>query len=329
MPRQLTLLSLILALGACSLPESDPDPTTGGPSFALLSLDGNGPRLVAGEAGGAILTSDDGRNWRAWESGTLQPLGAIAWDGSRFTAIGYAVLALADDTQANALLHSPDGITWTVGTLNAHPLEYRRMIWTGSRLVAVGEGILVSEDGDTWTEIPFPDELTASPYLGDVIQTAGRLIAVGCNTVLTSDDDGLNWTARDLPALPDCLEGIADDGTRLVALGGTGAIVTSDDGGLTWQRREAPATPPHLSDVAAGDGGYVAVGNLGALLTSADGIDWQLQTIPGEPILTRVTWTGDRFILVGRNSAVYSYTASDGAEAASVDNGVYGIVPPP
>jgi hypothetical protein len=55
---------------------------------------------------GDILTSADGRDWMAGNSGAASPLLSVTWAGTRFVAVGLN----------GAVGTSSDGITWTPGT---------------------------------------------------------------------------------------------------------------------------------------------------------------------------------------------------------------------
>ena len=146
---------------------------TGSPPFALHSVAASTSRLVA--AGDrAILESDDGATWTL-ERSDLTAEGVI-WTGSTFLVVeplqlvtsvdGMTWAAAANPGVTTAVassgrllvsigsssrLTSTDASTWSPTSSNN--IAMRRMIWTGSEFIAVGDGgaIQRSADGSSWT----------------------------------------------------------------------------------------------------------------------------------------------------------------------------------
>jgi hypothetical protein len=113
------------------------------PCFSL-TLSGAAKGLWLSGPQGAIVNSEDGDHWTASRnSATTKQLNGVAWNGSRFVAVGL------DGT----IVHRDDADHWTA----ASHIPTTTFIWNvvalGSRFVALGTDatILHSEDGDRWT----------------------------------------------------------------------------------------------------------------------------------------------------------------------------------
>ena len=184
--------------------------------------------------------------------------------------------------------------------------------------VVVGHsGTILRSNGVAWTAPTSP----SSNHLGDVLWDAPRqqfVVAGFGGTVMTSPDGSL-WTQRTtgLEGLSVYLWGLATNGSRLVAVGGSSSqsppgsarIATSDDGGLTWVSRTPPADAYNLRRVVYGGGRFAAVGMRDTALWSTDGISWNRSgVVRGE--LWDVAWGGGGFVLVGYDRVIA--TSSDG-----------------
>jgi hypothetical protein len=96
--------------------------------------------LVAVGAGGKILTSPDGLTWIDRTSGTTGLLLSIGWTGHLFIAVG----------SGGTILTSQDGIVWS-SRVSGTTAMLRDVAWNDSLMVVVGDAILSSSDGATWT----------------------------------------------------------------------------------------------------------------------------------------------------------------------------------
>ena len=238
-----------------------------------------------------------GVTWRGIDSGTSAHLIEVAWNGTRYVAVGI------DGT----ILHSRDGVAWADSGASR---GWLRGVASGStRFVAVGARwsedasstigtIRHSRDGITWTEV--------RPHLG-VAQWSGvawsgtRFVAVGHGRFTAHSRDGITWTFLDSGTSLDLI-GVAWSGAQFVAVanGGTSALHSSD--GVTWDW--APGAPV-IRDAASNGSRFVAVGNrggVGAILHSSDGLAWT--DVSGafgntRPLLDGVAWNGTRFVAVG------------------------------
>ena len=114
---------------------------------------GNG-RYVAVGAAGTIVTSTDGLTWTATPSGTTNDLRGVAMaalstttDGETTTTFHFVAVG-----KAGTVLHSTDGLAWTVLPPVVGANDLNAVIY-GGQFVAVGSAgaIYTSPDGLAWT----------------------------------------------------------------------------------------------------------------------------------------------------------------------------------
>jgi hypothetical protein len=233
----------------------------------------NGTIWLAGTTtGGDLMYSEDGITWTGLGyhtagAGTRYITG-LAWNGSRWVAVGYP----------GGTLYSDDGVTWSsrnpiLGTTVA-------VASNGSRFIVVGSNIAFSDNGADWTiadNNPFDVNGTG------IASNGSRWVAVGrgsVNDIAYSDDNGVTWVgALNLGCFNCSVRAIAWDGSKFVA-------VTNDDfhsiyysaDGITWTGE---------GDVFGGNGyGYAIAwngtrfiaggqyGTTGTLMTSTNGTAW-------------------------------------------------------
>jgi hypothetical protein len=170
----------------------------------------------------------------------------------------------------NGILTSPNGITWTPQTNPVNSNGLRGVTWSGTKFVSVGNSIISSTDGITWT-------LQRNDYLYGVTWSGSQFVSVGGfnGTVLTSPD-GVTWTPQ--TGATNTLTSIIWSGTQYVAAGGAGLIVSSPNG-VTWTSQTSGTTNA-LFGVAWSGSQFVAVGTSGTVLTSPNGITWTLRATP-------------------------------------------------
>lgn len=227
------------------------------------------------------------------------------------------------------------GSRWSVQTFPSESLWLKRVRWSGSLLITVGEtgSIFTSMDATTWTG----QASGTSSMLNDVCWTGSQFITVGNNSILTSGNASA-WTARAIPpvVINPILNGVAASSTRIVAVGSqrdsiastySGLILTSTDG-ATWTA--VPGTfQASLNAVIWAGGQFVAVGNTLGLpnseavaYTSPDGLTWSSHSITS--LLTTlydISWNGSRYVAVGYAGAV---TSLDGISWQPTGLGVVG-----
>jgi hypothetical protein len=190
----------------------------------------------------------------------------------------------------------------------------RKVVWTGVRYVAVGDGgvILTSSDGVAWTAQASP---TAS-NLNGLVWTGTALVAVGSGGAVLTSADGLTWTSQ-TSRIADTLYSVTWSGTQYVATGASIDIVsdapllTSPDA-VTWTRRASGLAGWNLFGIAWSGSQFVVVGDAqfnpaaNTILTSMDGASWAKQVIlvGNAQFLFDVAWSGAKFVAVGPASTV-------------------------
>jgi alpha-tubulin suppressor-like RCC1 family protein len=188
-----------------------------------------------------VWRSTDGRTWQSVQvSGVAQSAGAPSFaNGMHFVPLGAGLYAT-----------SPDGLTWTIRTLDADETLQEVVFGNGHYVASVGRTTKVTADLLTWTE-----SSQQSIWIYGLSHGHGLFVAVGGSSdgrILTSTD-GLNWTSR----LIQSSNGISDvvfDGDRF-AVSTVDEILLSRDG-LVWNRAALPGT--HA--VTTGRGSFMGVG---------------------------------------------------------------------
>ncbi len=210
--------------------------------------------------------------------------GASAGSGLIVAGFGSAPVHVMDDSGRSWALAATTGIP-TAGVT-----DLRRVVWTGTQLVAVGSVmggssqcgfIATSPDGRSWTP------------------------QIDCTHPTTPVVDGITWS-----------------GAQLVAVGGS-EILTSPDA-VTWTGRSVGAGT-QLSDVACSGTACVAVGSGGVVLSSTDEVTWTPQTTGTIFDLWSVAWTGKRFVAGGWNGTVI--TSDDGTTWSTASSGTIQRLP--
>jgi hypothetical protein len=250
-----------------------------------------GSLAVAVGTSGTILSSHDGAAWTPHPTGSASQLTGVAASPDRVAAVMYG---------SAGVLTSPDLASWTEVSAGASAGSGLWSIaWTGGQFVAAGisGALATSPDGLAWTE-----RVSGTPYtLGGVTGGGPRLVAVGgigglVGQVVTSMD-GATWAVQDLPASAGYPRAVAWDGSRYLATGDFGVMASPD--GLAWS---SPAGPAGMMAVAASPGEVMAVGPQGAVATG-HGQRW-ITWKAGDALLQGVTWTGDRWVIVGSGGTI-------------------------
>ncbi|MFZ5786462.1 MAG: hypothetical protein ACOY3Y_08465, partial [Acidobacteriota bacterium] len=208
-------------------------------------------------------------------------------------------------------LTSPDGITWTLRTIQ--PATFLTgLAWTGTELVAVGgradplaggkvqAAILASADGMTWQ----PRSSSLATSLTAVCVNGPILLAVGGEPepAITTSADGITWTARSSSTTLASLRSIAWTGSRFIAVGDDATIITSEDGQV-WAPVQAPDHTGGLHTVIWAGWQLVALSDR-ALLTSRDGLSWQITTFDDDISISALAWTGSILAGVGAGGRI-------------------------
>lgn len=178
----------------------------------------------------------------------------------------------------------------------------------GSLTVQVGEfgQIYASDDLNSW----MPRRTGVTNSLRSALFLNGRLVVSGSSgLILYTQGDGMSRFNQVNLNTTDWLEGLATDGTQVVAVGDNGAIYSSLD--LTnWTR--LPAAGDWLTSVAYGNGKFVAVGYAGYVTSSSDGTNWASGSRLTANDLNKVTYLPDGFWILGNGGFVRTSATASG-----------------
>ncbi len=272
---------------------SDPQPLPSPPGTAFLPAGlaaGGGRFVAAGTAwvrGGweadwraAVATSRDGVTWSfpdlGWRA-RMDEFFVVTWDGSRFFAVGWPLLAT-----------SADGVTWQVSETTGDSWV-RGVASDGSTLVAVAAidpPVIRCADGATWEGV----ELPVQGSWRDVAFAAGRFVVVGLGGAILSSQDGLAWEERRSGTTSDLL-GVDRVGDGFVVTGANGTLLESADGmhfvleptGLHGDLLSAAPGP--CGPVVAGSAGLIARSRCEGSESLAAAFTWRPPVaVAGEPV---------------------------------------------
>lgn len=309
----------------------------------LLAVAAGEDGFVAVGEDGVVVTSPDGVSWQSAPSGTDATLGVIATDGSTWLAAGARVVvrstdganwtAAPADTVAQALTFgagrfllvdengridsSEDGVQWRPAA-KLTPL-ISGLAAADGRLVAVGDATFASSDGAIWKS-ESPSSFSCLP--GDVVWSAGRYLATGCD--LLTSVDGRVWSTapRTGDIVPRRLAHLDPGWVGVRTLDGfdewRGQIMTSSDG-LEWTTVRDDYMSRY-NDVAAGAGSFVVIGDegpvandgasFGFVMVSPDGRDWVVAADRLPQDLNAIAFGRATFVVVGDQGIVH--TSTDG-----------------
>jgi hypothetical protein len=193
------------------------------------------------------------------------------------------------------------------------------VVWTGSRLYAVGDAgmVLSSADGTSWTRV---SSGSGQAFIA-LLWTGARLVAIDANQQIFTSDNGASWTPRfnraDMP-----VKVLGKVGATLVALGATeDDYFAVSSNGIDWTVRKDPQlTSVFFSGCASSPSQLICVGwrNLinvsqGAAFSTTDGVTWE-EVSPdfAVPPLRGAGWKGDELMAAGELGAVLLRTSGGG-----------------
>lgn len=226
----------------------------------------------------------------------------------RLAATGERLVAVGDEGMT---LSSVDGVAWTASPVAIEGEGWQR-VFVGaatdghSFLAVTSEEVWASPDGATWSRAA----AIPGAFLQGIAFARGRWFALGRG--IWSSEDGFFWAERFVPFSGAMFGALADDGQRLVAVGGVnawysafGTAATSTDG-VTWVEADLGGRAAML-DVLHDGGRFVAVGNSWLRTgpqaegwTSSDGIAWtRLAGIPAGFMPSCVARSGADLLLGG------------------------------
>lgn len=256
-------------------------PTPQGNSlFRHLVLADPTKRIVAGDVGTVLTSSDSGATWTSRTVALGAGLVAGLAEGTTGSASGKVVAV-----GAGAIYVSSDsGTTWE-SVFDGGFGQFRSVTFGGGKFVAVGDGGItaVSADGAQWSVGHFNNSIT----LKDVIYSAansfylavGQDFSVGGKAVICTSTDGTNWTVRYTYSADSSnfsFNSVAQGATNFVAVGGANHSAVSSDltADATWTTTSLvlPSGNTTFNAVAysSGDHLFVAAGSGGTVAKIAD-----------------------------------------------------------
>ncbi len=316
--------------------------STASGTVALNGIASSGSLVVAVGDKGKVVTSTDGK---AWTDRTISPsenlyLQSIAWDGTRFIAVGEDVNP-AGTNFVGVIYTSTTGTLWTNPTkLSPHNSMLRSVASSGGTLFAGGDlGTLMrsTDGGASWSKVSTGSLNLASAHSvtglaygnGTFVATSHTYdlsAASGDGQVYTSKD-GSNWLKKTsgsgLGSTTD-LNSIAYLRDRFVGSGWYSKLrVSTDDGATFTTTRSSYELTPAL---AYGGGVYLAAGvELDSTKTkihvlSTDGFSWTAASAPiGVISENAATFFNNSFLIVGGSGQIWqSGTITTGGQSLEI-----------
>lgn len=244
---------------------------------AFGAMDGG---VVPGSDTAVIFISDDGRNWRDVSLRVPARLMAVTFGEDRFVAVGS--------------FRHPAGI----GPQESDPV------------------VLISLDGETWTEAPNPPDL----WLRSVAFGNGRFVATGFNPItllaeIFVSNDGVTWddvAAMDIPSTE-----ITFGNGVFVLWGESNRIGVSTDG-ENWEVVTAESVG-QVRDIAYLDGRFIGTGDYDCCFGEVAGtrITYTLESENGTTWNVREQALGEVFFSHSFGSG--RFVATSGREIAVAD----------
>ncbi|WP_334147223.1 hypothetical protein [Hyphomicrobium sp.] len=249
-------------------------------------------------------TSGDGINWTVQSGSPAGSVsGAIAFGNNLF-------VVPSQGGWTRDVWTSPDGINWTTHNNSLPPSapSIQAVTYGGGQFVGVGNdgAIITSSDGINWTE----RSSTVTTGFTDIAYGNGRYVAVGgwgvpSHPVVTSTD-AVNWTAVPSASVFNSRWNSVAYGNGLFvakSYGGGPHFMYSSDG-ENWQAGNSGTYGTHWGGefISFGNGLFVVAGAVGAgpsdrtIYTSSDGINWSLQSGPGQAAIKRATYANGMFV---------------------------------
>ncbi|MDQ0087591.1 hypothetical protein J2T12_000985 [Paenibacillus anaericanus] len=282
-------------------------------SLAAIAY-GNG--LYVGIKDGYIYTSSDLVTWtqRDVSAQSNKRFVTVKFLNGKFYAATTRDNELIDDA---SFIYSDDGISWSAGSSNPSNLfayyAFSSIAYANNKYLATSSnngGVVESSTGIVWSK----SSLESGNFY-DIKYVGNRFIVSGANQTTgivrqSTDNTGTNWGLDTEVAGTTSLNGLASNGSQVIAVGNGGEIVRTDDTSpeLPTVAVSSPVTADLKKVVYDGndEGLYVAVGRSNTIITSKDGLIWKKERI-----------------IEASNSSFYDVIYGNGSFVAVGDDGVY------
>ena len=302
---------------------------TSGTTANLYSVNFATGLFVACGSSATILTSTNGINWTVQTSGSsAATLYSTTFGNSHWTSVG----------DSGVILTSSNATNW-VAQASGRSYTLWDVAYGNGTFAAMGDGLLLSPDGLSWTNIDYigwltKNDLTSVSYgvsnyvavgfHGTIIRspngldwtsqysgTATNLYSVGYGNglfvavgqTILSSNDGITWTSRSTESGLS-LEAVAFVNGRWLAVGDGGQIRVSTDG-MQWTSAKSGSTA-YFYSVAYGAGLYAIVGSGGTIRTSPDAVNWTARASGTLNDINGVLYQNGLFVAQGNGPAIYT-----------------------
>lgn len=150
-------------------------------------------------------------------------------------------------------------------------------------------------------------------------------VAVGNGGMITTSQDGLNWSVPK-SIVNQNLYAVAAKSDTLIAVGDSGVVLSSTDG-QNWVTQSVP-TKARLYGVMADQHGFLAVGDSLTILRSVDCKSWQKPSSQGIDTLYSIASSGQEYLAVGSSGVVLRSTDGNSWSrlSAGPDNTLYSVI---
>lgn len=271
------------------------------PKSLLLDIVNTGAHLIAVGDRGAVIASNDGREWAQVQTPTRAALTAVSFsDADNGWAVGHDA----------AILHTTDGgRSWALQ--NFEPELEKPFLdviaLDGSRAIAVGAyGLMYRTDdgGASWSEVDTPIREEELHFNSIVRLNDGTLFIAGeVGTLARSTDEGATWTKLESP-YESSLFGAAPYGDKgLVIFGLRGNVFATEDvHAPQWRELATNSVASMFGATRTDDGRLVMVGLNGNIMVSANGLDQVelMKSKAGTPLSAAIPF-GGQILAVGES----------------------------
>jgi hypothetical protein len=216
--------------------------------------------MAVGEDG-AVLSSQNGTNWNALASGTIEHLNHVSYSLGRFWIAGNNGLLLTNQT-GGGFRTVPLGLTNALYSISTSPTEvlvtgdsalvlsdpgfsqpvlqtnnvpswpFYTSLWDGRLFLVGGKGGMVLEGFRTNATAPlhwYSQSESPRSWLWSVTRANGFYVATGASGTILTSVDGVNWEMESTPTATqgEILMGVAANPEVIVAAGTSGKILYS------------------------------------------------------------------------------------------------------
>jgi photosystem II stability/assembly factor-like uncharacterized protein len=172
------------------------------------------------------------------------------------TARTCTAIAVRHDNQPGAfsLRTSDGGRRWTSTPIKGDEISQIQAVACPSTSVCFAggygppsetRGVVTTDDGLTWSVLPWPTERVGLPIDAIACRTSEACVAAG-HAFLVTTDGGLNWVSHPVPGIA-LIDGVSCPGVMTCyAFGGAGGhasyFYTTTDAGATWSAQRVDTT---------------------------------------------------------------------------------------